>query len=79
MGEVKLVTISVPICTGYNAQVFESNLVDKRISCQGCEDHPDCDRIFYRFSHTKQKLNPNSWCSKLKPGRVQDFVSLALN
>lgn len=55
---------AVPLCMGFHAENFQSFFSDSRVHCGSCEAHPDCDRTFYRLSLTKQKLDPESWCSK---------------
>ena len=57
----------VKVCNGYETKLFRKSINgDNRvISCPFCDAHPDCNKVFYQFSHSRRSLNTTEWCSKL--------------
>ena len=52
------------ICDAGNKREFEAKFYNWNLkSCPVCDRYPDCNHVFYWYSHTKEMiLNSRDWC-----------------
>ena len=55
------------MCNRFDAEQMEKNLFKgEPTQCHFCEDFPDCNKIFYHYSHSKIKIDKAEWCREFE-------------
>ena len=55
------------VCNGHDTKYFKKFMDEDpdNLICPFCDAYPDCNKIFYPYSHTKSKLDISQWCSSV--------------